>query len=296
MARAWQDPGRDDRVHGAGHLAGYPGAPAYPVEDLRRDHRDHRYQEPGGAPAEVHAGMGAVDHSRSGRPDPRHVRVGRRAAGHLRGAEAARSAAVPHHAVRRVDRAQPYLRRHRVSAGALHGRRRPDHRVLRAVGRAGHVSGQQAAEEDQPGKVPQTHVRAVVVRRRHLAGYVVAFGGARRCCLGYNDPRCNRGKGTTMAQEYARIFAALDGASTQEAVAQRAVTLAADNHAKLMFGHVIDSVPYEASGVDFEALCAEGKKRIDQGVRDAYKNSIENKFKELYHDDINSYHSRKLNS
>ena len=63
-----------------------------------------------------------------------------------------------------------------------------------------------------------------------------------------------------MAQEYARIFAALDGASTQEAVAQRAVTLAADNHAKLMFGHVIDSVPYEASGVDFEALCAEGKK------------------------------------
>lgn len=102
----------------------------------------------------------------------------------------------------------------------------------------------------------------------HLAGYVVAFGGARRCCLGYNDPRCNRGKGTTMAQEYARIFAALDGASTQEAVAQRAVTLAADNHAKLMFGHVIDSVPYEASGVDFEALCAEGKKRIEADLAD----------------------------
>ncbi|MFR1638603.1 MAG: universal stress protein [Eggerthellaceae bacterium] len=57
-----------------------------------------------------------------------------------------------------------------------------------------------------------------------------------------------------MAQEYARIFAALDGASTQEAVAQRAVTLAADNHAKLMFGHVIDSVPYEASGADFSAV------------------------------------------
>ena len=69
-----------------------------------------------------------------------------------------------------------------------------------------------------------------------------------------------------MAQEYARIFAALDGASTQEAVAQRAVTLAADNHAKLMFGHVIDSVPYEASGVDFEALCAEGKKRIEADI------------------------------
>ena len=58
-----------------------------------------------------------------------------------------------------------------------------------------------------------------------------------------------------MAQEYARIFAALDGASTQEAVAQRAVTLAADNHAKLMFGH-------------FEALCAEGKKRIEADLAD----------------------------
>ena len=39
-----------------------------------------------------------------------------------------------------------------------------------------------------------------------------------------------------MAQEYARIFAALDGASTQEAVAQRAVTLAAGQHPKRHFG------------------------------------------------------------
>ncbi|MFR1638602.1 MAG: TSUP family transporter [Eggerthellaceae bacterium] len=48
-------------------------------------------------PQQVHAEW-ALWTSRSGRPDPRHVRVGRRAAGHLRGAEAARSAAVPHHA------------------------------------------------------------------------------------------------------------------------------------------------------------------------------------------------------
>lgn len=71
-----------------------------------------------------------------------------------------------------------------------------------------------------------------------------------------------------MAQKYERIFAALDGASTQEEVARRAVALAADNHAQLMFGHVIDSVPYEASGVDFEALCAEGKKRIEEELAD----------------------------
>lgn len=66
-----------------------------------------------------------------------------------------------------------------------------------------------------------------------------------------------------MAQ-YQRIFAALDGASTQKAVAQRAVALAADNEAQLLFGHVIDSVPNEANGADYDALCAEGLARIEE--------------------------------
>lgn len=79
-----------------------------------------------------------------------------------------------------------------------------------------------------------------------------------------------------MAQEYARIFAALDGASTQEEVAQRAISLAADNHAKLMFGHVIDSVPYEASGVDFEALCSEGQKRLESELAAALAEARQN--------------------
>mgnify|MGYP000644663667 CR=1 FL=1 len=66
-------------------------------------------------------------------------------------------------------------------------------------------------------------------------------------------PDAIEGKETTMVQEYARIFAALDGASTQEAVAQRAVTLAADNHAKLMFGHVIDSGSLRGFGRRFRS-------------------------------------------
>ena len=66
-----------------------------------------------------------------------------------------------------------------------------------------------------------------------------------------------------MAFGYKRIFAALDGASTQRAVMERAIALAEEEHAELTFGHVIDSVPYEASGVDFELLCNEGKIRID---------------------------------
>ncbi len=61
---------------------------------------------------------------------------------------------------------------------------------------------------------------------------------------------------------YNRIFAALDGGSTQEAVARRALSIAHDNNAEVLFGHVIDSVPYEANGIDFGALAEEGLERI----------------------------------
>ena len=71
-----------------------------------------------------------------------------------------------------------------------------------------------------------------------------------------------------MSFGYNRIFAALDGASTQRAVMERAIALAAEEHAELTFGHVIDSVPYEASGVDFELLCNEGKIRIETDLAD----------------------------
>ena len=63
---------------------------------------------------------------------------------------------------------------------------------------------------------------------------------------------------------YNRIFAALDGASTQEAVARRAFSIAHDNNAEVMFGHVIDSVPYEANGIDFAALTEDGLQRIEE--------------------------------
>lgn len=71
-----------------------------------------------------------------------------------------------------------------------------------------------------------------------------------------------------MPKHYTRIFAALDGGSTQQAVAERAIALAADDHAALAFGHVIDSVPYEASGTDFKALCEDVKSRIETSLAD----------------------------
>ena len=65
---------------------------------------------------------------------------------------------------------------------------------------------------------------------------------------------------------YNKIFAALDGGSTQEAVARRALSIAHDNNADVLFGHVIDSVPYEANGIDFAALIEDGRQRIEDSL------------------------------
>ena len=65
---------------------------------------------------------------------------------------------------------------------------------------------------------------------------------------------------------YNRIFASLDGASTQVAVARRALSIAHDNNAEVLLGHVIDSVPYEANGIDFRALCDDGLARIEEAL------------------------------
>ena len=79
-----------------------------------------------------------------------------------------------------------------------------------------------------------------------------------------------------MAFGYKRIFAALDGASTQRAVMERAIALAEEEHAELTCGHVIDSVPYEAAGVDFELLCNEGKIRIETDLADLLEKARNN--------------------
>ena len=65
---------------------------------------------------------------------------------------------------------------------------------------------------------------------------------------------------------YNKIFAALDGGATQEAVARRALSIAHDNNAEVLFGHVIDSVPYEANGIDFAALSEDGRQRIEEAL------------------------------
>ena len=71
-----------------------------------------------------------------------------------------------------------------------------------------------------------------------------------------------------MAFPYKRIFAALDGSTTQEAVARRAVALAAHNKAELVFGHVVDSVSSDVNGANFDELCAEVTERLESDLAD----------------------------
>lgn len=71
-----------------------------------------------------------------------------------------------------------------------------------------------------------------------------------------------------MPMQYKRIFAALDGGKTQDMVVERAVELAAGEHAELVFGHVVDSVPYEAAGTDFAALANDMKAKLEESLGD----------------------------
>ena len=48
---------------------------------------------------------------------------------------------------------------------------------------------------------------------------------------------------------YNRIFAALDGSDAQEAVARRTLSIAHDNNAEGLFGHVIDTAHVENFGI-----------------------------------------------
>ena len=43
---------------------------------------------------------------------------------------------------------------------------------------------------------------------------------------------------------------------------------AASEHADLVFGHVVDSVPYEAAGTDFAALAMDMKEKLEDSLGD----------------------------
>ena len=75
---------------------------------------------------------------------------------------------------------------------------------------------------------------------------------------------------------FPRVFASLDGGSTQDIVARRAVAIAAANNADLLFGHVVDSGPFEANGTDFDALCESRKEQLEADLADILEEARKN--------------------
>lgn len=65
---------------------------------------------------------------------------------------------------------------------------------------------------------------------------------------------------------YRRIFAALDGGDTQEAVARRALSIAHDNNAEVLFGHVLDDTVLQTGGVGTNEVAQAKKAAIEKDL------------------------------
>ena len=63
-----------------------------------------------------------------------------------------------------------------------------------------------------------------------------------------------------MASSYKRIFAAIDGSATQDAVIERALQMASNHGAEILFGHVVDSLPSDMNSTNAKLLAEEEEK------------------------------------
>ncbi len=75
-----------------------------------------------------------------------------------------------------------------------------------------------------------------------------------------------------MNEGYKTVFVALDGTEQQEFVMARAMKVAANNHAKFVIGHVIDSTALETAGAYPVDLIA--------GLEEAFRSSIAEQLEE----------------
>ena len=66
---------------------------------------------------------------------------------------------------------------------------------------------------------------------------------------------------------YRKIFAALDGSDAQVAVARRTLSIAHDNNAEVLFGHVIDTSKFETGGLGNAEISANRKATIEQSIK-----------------------------
>ena len=65
---------------------------------------------------------------------------------------------------------------------------------------------------------------------------------------------------------YNKIFAALDGGDTQLAVARRALSIAHDNNAEVLFAHVIESGELEMGGVNTGEIADKSRQAIEEAL------------------------------
>ena len=65
---------------------------------------------------------------------------------------------------------------------------------------------------------------------------------------------------------YNKIFSALDGSDAQEAVARRTLSIAHDNNAEVLFGHVIDTSHVENFGLGNEEIAENKRQAITQAI------------------------------
>ncbi len=79
-----------------------------------------------------------------------------------------------------------------------------------------------------------------------------------------------------MDSGYSRIFAAIDGGESQREVVQKAIALAARNHAALCLGHVVDAPVSDASVSDTEKLVASARELIEQDLADLLEGARNN--------------------
>lgn len=74
-------------------------------------------------------------------------------------------------------------------------------------------------------------------------------------------------KGAEMS-DYKRVFAALDGASSQRTVVEKAIAIASNHGSELVLGHVVDAVMSEASAADMESLAEGIRLQIIEDIAD----------------------------
>ena len=80
---------------------------------------------------------------------------------------------------------------------------------------------------------------------------------------------------------YSRILAALDDGGTRLAVARRTLSIAHDNNADVLFGHVVIGTDLEQAGVGGDEIAATNKRSIEE--------SLERQLSRAMHDEcINS--------